>query len=196
MTARTQKTRAVKKKKKGANDKQYGNLQELLVLKLKNLYDVELELVKALPKLAKAARSGDLRRAFEEHLRETRGHAGRLEEAMRLIGATPIKEKARAIRGIAEDGEWVAAHTKGAARDAGLVAAAQYAEHYEIGGYRTAREWAAMMDHDDVVELLDATLMEEENANKRLNELAHNGINQRAGGISMEEREQEGVPIM
>lgn len=188
--------KAVRAVKRMTAGKQYGNLHELLILKLQNLYDIEIELTKALPKLAKAAHNRELRAAFEDHLRETRGHVGRLEEAMRLLGGTPIKERARGIRGIAEDGEWVAEHTRGAARDAGLIAAAQYAEHYEIAGYGTAREWAAMMDHADVADLLDATLMEEENANKKLSELAHNGINQRAGGIPMEEHEEEEIPLM
>jgi len=120
----------------------------------------------------------------------------RLEEAMRLLDVEPKKEKVAGIRGIAEDGDWVAGHTSPMARDAALIAAAQYAEHYEIAGYGSAREWAAMMDHQEVADLLDTTLKEEEAANEKLTELAHNGINQRASGTPMEEAEQEKTVVM
>ncbi len=192
----TRKTKSITSKaKKTAARRQYGNLHELLVLKLQSLYDIEQELVKALPKLAKAASSYELKEAFESHLQETKGHVTRLEEAMELLDVTPKKEKVQGIRGIAEDGDWVAGHTSSAARDAALIAAAQYAEHYEMAGYTSAREWAAMMDHQGVADLLDATLMEEQAANEKLSELAHNGINQRAGGIPMEEATEEEADI-
>jgi ferritin-like metal-binding protein YciE len=110
---------------------------------------------------------------------------------MRLLDVEPKKEKVAGIRGIAEDGDWVAGHTSPVARDAGLIAAAQYAEHYEMAGYSAAREWAAMMDHTQVADLLDATLMEEQAASEKLSELAHSGINQRAGGIPMDEEPEE-----
>lgn len=171
-------------------------MHELLILKLQSLYDIEQELTKALPKLAKAATSEELTEAFETHLEETKGHVARLEEAMRLLDVTPKKEKVAGIRGIAEDGNWVAGHTSAVARDAGLIAAAQYAEHYEIAGYTAAREWAAMMDHTEVADLLDSTLKEEQAANEKLAELAHNGINQRAGGIPMQEPQEEETVLM
>jgi ferritin-like metal-binding protein YciE len=184
--------KAIKKAvKKAITPKKYGNLHELLILKLQSLYDIEVELTKALPKLAKAATSDELTEAFESHLMETKGHVTRLEEAMRLLDVEPRKEKVAGIRGIAEDGDWVAGHTSPMARDAALIAAAQYAEHYEIAGYGSAREWAAMMDHQEVADLLETTLNEEEAANEKLSELAHSGINQRAGGIPMEETEEE-----
>lgn len=183
--------KAGKAVKKAIAGPQYKNLGELLVLKLQSLYDIEQELVKALPKLAKAATSYELKEAFETHLQETRGHVIRLEEAMRLLDVRPKKEKVAGIRGIAEDGDWVAGHTNAQARDAALIAAAQYAEHYEMAGYTAAREWAAMMDHREVADLLDTTLLEEQAANEKLTELAHNGINQKAGGIPMEEESAE-----
>jgi ferritin-like metal-binding protein YciE len=199
----TKATRAVRKAaktvgksvKKVMAGKQYGNLHELLVLKLQSLFDIEKQLVAALPKLARAAESRELKDAFELHLEETKNHVRRLEEAMYLLGIEPKSQTVAGIRGIAQDGDWTATHTKGVARDAALIAAAQYAEHYEIAGYGSAREWAAMMDHTQVADLLEATLMEEENANQKLNELAHNGINQKAGGIPMEEKEAEEVDI-
>jgi ferritin-like metal-binding protein YciE len=170
---------------------QYKNLHELLVLKLQSLYDIEVQLTLALPKLAKAATSPELKEAFEMHLTETKVHVTRLEEAMRLLDVEPKQETVLGIRGIAEDGDWVAGHTSAQARDAALIAAAQYAEHYEMAGYTSAREWAAMMDHTAVADLLDSTLLEEQAANAKLAELAHNGINQKAGGIPMEEEAEE-----
>jgi ferritin-like metal-binding protein YciE len=110
---------------------------------------------------------------------------------MRILGVKPRKEKVNGIRGIASDSDWVAGHTTTQARDAALIAAAQYAEHYEMAGYTAAREWAAMMDHREIADLLDTTLLEEQAANEKLAELAHNGINQKAGGISMEEEPAE-----
>jgi ferritin-like metal-binding protein YciE len=185
--------RAAKKASANARGKQYGSLHELLILKLQSLYDIEQELVKALPKLARAATSYELKEAFELHLTETRAQVGRLEQAMRLLDVEPRKEKVAGIRGIAQDGDWVAGHTSPMARDAGLIAAAQYAEHYEMAGYTAAREWAAMMDHQEVAELLDTTLKEEQAASEKLSELAHNGINQKAGGIPMDVESEETV---
>ncbi|MDB5225146.1 MAG: hypothetical protein JWL87_98 [Candidatus Adlerbacteria bacterium] len=194
----TKKSKPKAKTKASASSKKYGTLHELLILKLQSLYDIEQELTKALPKLAKAATSYELREAFEMHLRETEVQVRRLEEAMQLLDVNPRKEKVAGIRGIAEDGSWVAGHVTPEARDAALIAAAQYAEHYEIAGYTSAREWAAMMDHQGVTDLLDATLIEEKNASSKLAELAHNGINQRAGGIPMEDApvEEEEIALM
>lgn len=180
-----------KARKRTPASPQYKDLHELLVLKLQSLYDIEAELIKVLPKFAKAAASYELKEAFQMHLQETKSHILRLEDAMQLLNIEPKKEKVAGIRGIAEDGDRVAGRTTMRARDAALIAAAQYAEHYEMAGYAAAREWAAMMDHPEVADLLDATLSEERAASERLTELAHNGINQRAGGISMEEEAEE-----
>jgi ferritin-like metal-binding protein YciE len=198
MVTKKSKPKAKTKASAGKSGKKYGTLHELLILKLQSLYDVEQELIKALPKLAKAATSGELRQAFEMHLRETTVQAARLEEALQLLNVAPKKEKTAGIRGIAEDGTWVAGHASPEVRDAALIAAAQYAEHYEIAGYTSAREWAAMMDHKEVTDLLDATLIEEQNASAKLAELAHNGINQRAGGIPMDDAtvEEEEIALM
>lgn len=161
------------KAKAGGSKTRYGNLHELLILKLQSLYDVEQELTKALPKMAKHASNHDLRAAFDEHLIETKGHVRRLEQALRLLGEQPRKEKASGIRGIAEDGSWVIKNVRDdATRDAALIAAAQYAEHYEMAGYGTAREWANLMGHSEVEDLLQETLSEEEAANEKLMTLA------------------------
>jgi ferritin-like metal-binding protein YciE len=175
---------------KKSTRKEYDNLHELLILKLQALYDVEQELVKALPKLAKAASSDELRVAFEEHLEETEGHVERLEKAFMHLDMEPKKEKVAGIRGIAEDGSWVIKNVKDdAARDAALIAAAQYAEHFEIAGYGSAREWARLMGHTEVEDLLSQTLAEEEAANQKLTELAESSINERANDMSSEEEE-------
>lgn len=168
-------------KKKSKNAQKWGNLHDLLILKLESLYDIEQELVKALPKLAKNATNDGLREAFEEHLEETKEHVKRLERAMQYLGVEPKKEEAAGIRGIAEDGSWVIKNVRDeAARDAALIAAAQYAEHYEIAGYGSAREWARLMGHKEVEDLLERTLQEEEAANRKLTMLAEDGINEQA----------------
>ncbi len=180
--------RAVKKVKAAFT---YGSLHELFILKLQSLYDIEQQLIKALPKLAKAAESAELKTAFEEHLAETKQHALRLEQALRMLGAKVKAEKVDGIRGIVQDGEWVAKMARGEAVDAGLIAAAQYAEHYEIAGYGSAAEWAKLMGHDEVAELLEATLAEEEAANNTLTSLAEGGINERANLSEAELKEAE-----
>ncbi len=182
------------KKKNSAQSKgkdQYGNLHELLILKIQSLYDVEQELTKALPKMAKNATSNELREAFEHHLEETNEHIVRLERAMVILGVEPKKEKVEAIRGIAEDGSWVIKNVRNnAARDAALIAAAQYAEHYEIAGYGSAAEWARLMGHSDVEELLNKNLAEEEAANEKLTALAEGGINEEANDM---EEQKSGI---
>lgn len=172
------------KKKKSSRSSEYGNLHELLILKLQSLYDIEKELVKALPKMAKNATSDELREAFENHLQETEGHVERLEQALRLLEVEPKAEKVAGIRGIAEDGSWVIKNVRDdAARDAALIAAAQYAEHYEMAGYGSAAEWARMMGHVEVEELLNKTLAEEKAANDKLTSLAEGGINAEANDM-------------
>lgn len=178
--------------RKASNAKQqYGNLHELLILKLQSLYDIEQELIKALPKMAKNAYNDDLREAFEMHLEETKTQVDRLEQAMEHLEVEPKKEKVAGIRGIAEDGSWVIKNIKDErARDAALIAAAQFAEHYEIAGYGSAAEWARLMGHSEVADLLEATLAEEEAANDKLTRLAEGGINEEANDM---EEEREGV---
>jgi ferritin-like metal-binding protein YciE len=187
--ARAKNNKSSGKAKKG---KSFDSLHQLFILKLQSLYDVEQELVKVLPKLAKNASNEELSAAFEEHLKETEGQVKRLEKAFKLLGEKPKKEKVEGIRGIAEDGTWILKNVKDdAARDAALIAAAQYAEHYEIAGYGTAAEWARIMEHDEVQALLEETLGEEEAANEKLNALAQGGINDAANEMVEEEEEAE-----
>lgn len=169
----------------------YGNLHELLILKLQSLYDVEQELVKVLSKLAKNASNEDLRMVFEDHLEETKGHALRLEEAMQLLDVEPKSERAAGIRGIAEDENWVIKHVRDErARDAALIAAAQYAEHYEMAGYAVALDWAELMGHGEVANLLLKNFEEEKAASQKLTDIARTGgINEKANDMEAEEAE-------
>ncbi len=160
---------------------QYSTLHELLVLKLRVLHDVESQLKKALPKMEKAASDPKLKEAFASHLKETEAQEARIDEALELAGdPSKKKEKSEAIRGLVADAEWCIANIREPrARDASLIAAAQYVEHYEIAGYSSACEWAKLMGHDDIVELLEATLSEEEAADKKLSSLAEGSINEK-----------------
>jgi ferritin-like metal-binding protein YciE len=170
---------AKKKIKKAAA--RYADLHSLLVLKLQSLYDIENQLVRELPKLAKNAHSIELRAAFEKHLDETKNQVVRLEKALEDIKSPVKKSKVEAIRGLAKDADWMIKNISDEnARDAGMIAAAQYVEHYEIAGYGSASEWAKLMGHDTVVDLLEESLAEEKAADEKLNELALSGVNERA----------------
>jgi ferritin-like metal-binding protein YciE len=172
--------------KNQAVQKKEDTLHDLLIMKLQALYDVETELLKALPKMAKHATRPELRQGFEEHARQTKGHVGRLEKAFKLLDEKPRKLRSEAIRGIIADAEWLMKNVNGKeSLDAGLIAAAQYAEHYEMAGYGSAQEWAELMKHDDVERLLAETLEEEKQTNIKLNELAMTGVNSAANKEGM-----------
>ncbi len=158
-------------------------LDDLLVTKLKSLYDVESQLVKALPKMAKKATDEDLRRGFERHAKQTQEHGARLERAFAELEVRPQKLACEGIRGIIADAEWVMKNVKGdAALDAALVAAGQYAEHYEIAGYESAVAWARLLDLGEVADLLQETLDEERETSDELTELASAKIDEEAMG--------------
>jgi ferritin-like metal-binding protein YciE len=153
-------------------------LHELLLNKLMALYDIELQIVKALPKMAKKAKTPELVQGFEEHLKETQGQVKRLEQCFKLLKIKPKKLRSETIRGLVDDTQWVMQNVQaGPALDANLIAAAQYVEHYEIAGYGTAIEWASLMDHTKVAELLNQTLEEEEMADEKLTTIAENQVN-------------------
>jgi ferritin-like metal-binding protein YciE len=167
-------------------------LHDLLIQKLQVLYDVEQEILKALPKMAKKADDAPLRDAFEKHLRETEQHVSRLEQAFSILGTSPKKMKSAGIRGIIEDGTWVMQNIKGpAALDANLIAAAQYVEHYEIAGYGSAHAWALELDQDEVADLLQQTLDEEKATDETLDDLATSGINASANPESEKDDTQD-----
>jgi len=153
-------------------------LQELLVEELKDLYSAENQLVKALPKMAKAAAAPELREAFENHLEETKGQVDRLEQIFNNLDASPKGKKCVAMEGLIEEGkEIISEHDQSSVRDAALICAAQKVEHYEIAAYGCVRTFAQLLGMDDVVELLQETLDEEGNTDKKLTELAESIIN-------------------
>jgi ferritin-like metal-binding protein YciE len=149
------------------------NLNALLIDELKDLYYAEKHLVKALPKMAKAASSSELKDAFTGHLEETKGHVERLEQAFEILGESAKTKTCHAMDGlIKEGGEAIDMDGPSALRDADLIGAAQRVEHYEMAAYGTARAFAEALGQDDVVALLQSTLDEEGNANKKLNTIA------------------------
>jgi ferritin-like metal-binding protein YciE len=173
-------------------------LHELLVDEIKDLYHAEKQLTKALPKMAKAASHEDLREAFEAHLEETREQVTRLEEVFDALGEKPKAKPCHGMAGIIEEGsDLMKEDAEEAVMDAGLIAAAQRAEHYEIGSYGTCVAWAQLLGLDDVAALLEQTLEEEKAADKKLSALAEQEINQNAlnqGQEEAEEQEEESRP--
>jgi ferritin-like metal-binding protein YciE len=164
-------------------------MDQLFVDEIRDLYDAEKQLTKALPKMAKAASSDDLRMAFEGHLEQTQGHVSRLEEIFNALGEKGTGKKCTAMQGLIKEGEDLMEMDQSALRDAGLIAAAQKVEHYEISGYGSARTHASLIGNLEAVSLLDETLNEEKEANLKLNDLAENTINNQA----MEESEASGT---
>ena len=157
------------------------NLQELFHETLKDIYFAEKKILNALPKMAKAAQSPELRAAFEKHETETEEHVARLEKVFDEIDASPRGKTCDAIMGIIEEGQEVMKEFKGApALDAGLLAAAQAVEHYEIARYGTLKTWAKELGLDQSVKLLEATLSEEKKTDDTLTKLAESEVNQHA----------------
>jgi Mn-containing catalase len=150
-------------------------IQELLIDQLRDILHAEKQLVKAIPKMAKAARSGQLQRLFELHLQETEGQVERLTECLGLLGSAARAKPCKGMMGIVEEGEEVIDEMKkkdDAAADLALIGAAQRVEHYEIAGYTTARNLAQQLHHSAIVQLLSKSLAEEENADQLLNQVA------------------------
>jgi ferritin-like metal-binding protein YciE len=149
------------------------NPRELLIEELKDLFSAENQLVKALPKMAKAASSPELQKAFETHLEETKGHAARLEEIMTSLDESPRGKKCLAMEGLIEEGKEVMEEDATPAMlDLALIGAAQKVEHYEIAGYGTARTLAELAGETKVARLLQKTLDEEGKTDKLLTEIA------------------------
>ena len=149
------------------------SLEVLLEQEVKDLYNAETQLVKALPKMAKAASSPGLKDAFTSHLEETKGHVSRLEEVAKILGVTPKGKVCKAMKGLVEEGgETIEEDGDPIVKDLALITAAQKVEHYEISGYGSARALAEALGLDNVVELLNATIKEEGTADKSLTALA------------------------
>jgi ferritin-like metal-binding protein YciE len=157
------------------------NLQELFHDTLKDIYFAEKKILSALPKMAKAAQSEDLKAAFQKHETETEEHVARLEKVFEEIDERPRGKTCDAILGIIEEGQDVMKTFKGApALDAGLLAAAQAVEHYEIARYGTLKTWAAELGLDQAAKLLETTLSEEKKTDETLTKLAESEVNQHA----------------
>ena len=157
------------------------DLHELFHETLKDIYFAEKKILSALPKMAKAAQSEDLKAAFEKHETETEEHVARLEKVFEEIEEAPRGKSCDAIIGIIEEGQEVMKEFKGApALDAGLLAAAQAVEHYEIARYGTLKTWAAELGLNQSVKLLEATLAEEKKTDETLTQLAESEVNQHA----------------
>jgi ferritin-like metal-binding protein YciE len=169
-------------------------LKELLVEEMQDLLHAEGQLVKALPKMAKAAKEPKLRQAFENHLEETKGHVERLKQAFELLGERPKATVCKAMQGLVQEGQEKITEGKqkeDALADLSLVAAAQKVEHYEISGYGTLRTVAEQLGEDRVAKLLAQTLTEEEKADKLLTQLSP-PLLQEATELPEEEEEQSG----
>jgi ferritin-like metal-binding protein YciE len=159
----------------------FDSLQKLFVEELRDLYSAENQLLKALPKMAKAASSDELKQAFEDHLEETKEHVARLDEIFQGLDESPKGKTCQAMKGLVEEGsEILEEEGEESVLDAGIIAAAQKVEHYEIATYGTVRTWAKLLGEDEAAELLQQTLDEEGEANKRLNELAEEIVNPEA----------------
>jgi ferritin-like metal-binding protein YciE len=144
-------------------------MQELLIDELKDLYSAEKQIVRALPKLAKAVTSPDLKQAILSHLEETKGQVTRLEQIAGIVGKKLTGKTCVGMKGVLEEGSEVLEDTdKGSIRDAALIAASQRVEHYEMAGYGSAREFARLLGQADIAKLLEETLAEEKNADKKL----------------------------
>jgi ferritin-like metal-binding protein YciE len=157
------------------------SLEDLLHYELKDLYSAENQLVKALPKMAKAATNEELKAGFEEHLEQTRGHVERLEQIAGMIGIKLSGHKCKAMEGLIEEGaELIGEDAKDSVRDAGLISAAQRVEHYEIAGYGTVRSLAETLGHSDVAEILGQTLEEEKETDAKLTKLAASSVTPQA----------------
>ena len=173
------------------------SLHELFVEELKDMYDGEKRLTKALPKMAKAATSEELQTAFTNHLRETERQVTRLEKVFRAVGEKASGKACHGIMGIVEEGnKMIEELDKGPVLDAALIAGAQKVEHYEIASYGTLAYYADMMDHDEAKDLLGETLEEEKAADAKLNTIAKSKVNQQAlRGAGQEEDEEPGFAV-
>jgi ferritin-like metal-binding protein YciE len=150
-----------------------GTMQELLIDELKDLYSAEKQIVKALPKLVKAASTPELQDALQSHLEETKGQVGRLEKIADLVGKKLTGKTCVGMQGVLEEGSEVIDETEeGTVRDAALIAASQRVEHYEMAGYGSARDFATTLGLSEVAALLEETLAEEKEADKKLTSIS------------------------
>jgi ferritin-like metal-binding protein YciE len=169
-----------------------GTLHDAFLHELKDVYDAERQLTRALPNMAKAASSDELRGAFESHLRETEGQVSRLEQVFEVVDEAVKGRHCEGMAGIIGEGKAIMEEDLDeASMDAALIAAAQRVEHYEMAAYGTLIAWARAMGHNEVVTLLEETLQEEKSADKKLSSIAEGGINQTAADAAHGNEEDE-----
>jgi ferritin-like metal-binding protein YciE len=172
-------TRKERERKRGIMNLE--TLKELYVNELRDLYNAENQLIKALPKMAKGASSDELKEAFEKHLEQTKGHVQRLEEVFQQLGEKTKGKTCQAMKGLIEEGsEVLKADGDDSVIDAAIIVAAQKVEHYEIAGYGSVRTFAQLLGQNKSAELLQQTLDEESEANELLNKLAEDIVNPEA----------------
>ncbi len=157
------------------------NLEDLFEHQLKDLYSAESQLVDAIPKMVKAAHDSQLKKAFENHLEETKTHKKRLEEICEELSIKPTGEECKAMKGLVKEAEsMISEKANDEVKDAGLIAESQRVEHYEISGYGTAVRFAKELGHDSIAKKLQKTLDEEYNADQKLDDLAERRLNVKA----------------
>jgi ferritin-like metal-binding protein YciE len=166
------------------------SLQQLYIDELKDLYNAETQLVKALPKMAKAATNSELRQSLEEHLRQTSEQVSRLEQIFEALDESPTGKKCLGMEGlIKESAETIKEEYEGAVMDAAIIGAAQRVEHYEIAGYGTVREFAELLGEDEHVSLIEQTLDEETMTDEKLTQLADQINSQAAENVASGNKE-------
>jgi ferritin-like metal-binding protein YciE len=171
------------------------SLQDLMQDELKDIYDAEKQLTKALPKLAKKASNEQLRDAIEQHLQETEGHIERLDQVFDLLGLPARGKKCEGMQHlIAEGNDMISEAEEDSTRDAVMIASAQKVEHYEIASYGTLRTWANLLGKSEVAALLEETLEEEKQADAKLTEIAESFVNEQAASEGEDEEGEEGRP--
>lgn len=159
----------------------YESLKDLYLDELRDIYDAENVIVKALPKMADAASSSELRSAFTQHLEQTKGHVTRLERIFEGTGEKPKAKKCDGVRGIIDEGEdLMGQKAEPSIMDAGLIAGAQRVEHYEMAVYGSLRNWASRIGNSQAVSLLEETLTEEKEADHILTQIADESVNRQA----------------
>jgi ferritin-like metal-binding protein YciE len=175
----TKKAPAARSQKKNANREIEPKLEELFHDEIKDIYWAEKKLVQALPKMAKAATSEELRSAFTDHLEQTKEHVTRLEQVFDILGHKPQAKKCDGMEGITEEGASVIEDTEDgtSTRDVALILAGQKVEHYEIATYGGLAQIARTLGHEDIAEILETTLEEEKETDQALTELAENNAN-------------------
>jgi ferritin-like metal-binding protein YciE len=148
-------------------------IEKLFVDELKDLYSAENQITKALPKLAKASSSQELKTAFESHLKETEGHVERLEQIFEMLEVSPKGKTCAGMKGLLEEGKEMLEETEtGAIRDVAMISAAQRVEHYEMAGYGSVRTYAELLGKNEIATLLEKTLEEEKSADSKLTKIA------------------------